>query len=207
MEEEILLDIIYPDEEEMKAAQLACCGRVCKECETPVAYAWRKREVDMALLLEFAIENELTATEKDIVTDRWYNSLSYPQIAEKRNISASTARVTSERAIRKLGRVLRYAVFYQRNIIDESVVPATICRARVVAAARNFEPSDIASRIRGVRLSRAFSIRSVCISTGMKRKRYCEIEAGQIPEAEEIIILSEFFGVTADYILKGERND
>ena len=101
MEEEILLDINYPDEDEMKAAQLACCGRACKECETPVAYAWRKREVDMALLLEFAIENELTENEKDIVTDRWYDSLSYSQIAEKRNISASTARVTSERAISK----------------------------------------------------------------------------------------------------------
>ena len=75
MEEEILLDINYPDEEEMKAAQLACCGRVCKECETPVAYAWRKREVDMALLREFAIENELTETEKNIVVQEYVGVL------------------------------------------------------------------------------------------------------------------------------------
>ncbi len=207
MEEEILLDINYPDEEEMKAAQLACCGRICKECETPVAYAWRKREVDMAMLLEYAIENELTETEKEIVIDRWYDSLSYPQIAEKRDISASGARSTSERAIRKLEKALMYVAFYQRNIMEETVVPATVGRARVVAAARNYEPSDIGERIRCSRLSRGFSIRAVCLSTGMKRKRYCEIESGEIPEAEEIIILSEFFGVTADYVLKGERND
>lgn len=207
MEEEILLDINYPDEEEMKAAQSICCGRICKECETPVAYAWRKREVDMALLLELAIENELTETEKEIVSDRWYDSLSYPQIAEKRGISPSTVRTTSERAIHKLEKALMYVVYYQRNIMNETVVPATIGRARVVAAARNHEASDIGERIRGVRLSKGFSIRATVLSTGMKRKRYCEIESGEIPEAEEIIILSEFFGVTADYILKGEQND
>lgn len=207
MEEEILLDINYPDEEEMKAAQRICCGRVCRECETPVAYAWRKREVDMSLLLEYAIKNELTETEKDIVTDRWYESLSYQQIAENRGISITTARVTSERAVKKLEKALMYVAFYQRDVMDESVIPLSVCRARVVAAARNYEPSDIGGRIKCVRLSKAISIRATVLSTGMKRKRYCEIESGEIPEAEEIIILSEFFGVTADYILKGEQND
>ena len=47
----------FIDEEEMKAAQLACCGRVCNRCETPAAYAWRKREVDLAILLILYIYN------------------------------------------------------------------------------------------------------------------------------------------------------
>ena len=51
-------DIIfrYPSKEEIKAAQLACCGRCCDACETPAEYAWRKRSVDLSVLLENAIE-------------------------------------------------------------------------------------------------------------------------------------------------------
>ena len=67
MENEYLRDITYPDEDEIKAAQLACCGRVCRDCEAPAAYAWRKREVDLALLLEKAIENELTEHERSMM--------------------------------------------------------------------------------------------------------------------------------------------
>ena len=160
----------------------------------------------MALLLEFAIENELTATEKDIVTDRWYNSLSYPQIAEKRNISASTARVTSERAIRKLGRVLRYAVFYQRNIIDESVVPATICRARVVAAARNSVGSSLGERLRNLRLRDNISLESLAKATGVSSRRLTAFETEKSePCLQELLALSEAYGVTSDYLLKGEN--
>ena len=61
-------------------------------------------------------------------------------------------------------------------------------------------------RIRYLRLGQGYSLIVVCAATGIERKRLCEIENGGIPDLDEIVILSEFFGVTADCILKGENN-
>ncbi len=199
-------DINYPDEEEMKAAQLACCGRVCKRCETPAAYAWRKREVDMALLLEKAIENELTEKEKDVVKDKWYNSISFSEIARNRGITPAAVKSTADRALEKLERVLKYVVFYQRDVMNESIVPAVAGQAMVVAAARNMKPEGICRRLYALRVGNGYSLRSLSAATGISRKRLSEIEAGDLPGIEEIIYFSGFFAVTADYILKGENN-
>lgn len=206
MKSEYMLDITYPDEEEIKAAQLACCGRVCKECEAPAAYAWRKREVDMALLLERAIECELTETERKVVEDKWYNSLSLSEIARKGGISPSAVKRTSERALAKLENALKYVVFYQKDIMDESVVSAAVGRARVIASARNMKSDDIGQRIRNLRLGQGLSLKLLSEVTEINEKRIEEIEKGDMPKAEELLVLSNYFAVTTDYILKGENN-
>ena len=206
MENEYISDITYPSEEEIRAAQLLCCGRVCKECEVPAAYAFRKREVDMALLLEKAIEEELTESEKSVVKDRWYNSLSVSQIARDKGITPAAVIHTSDRALEKIERVLKYVVFYQRDIMEESIVPAAVGRAFVIASARNMKADDICSRIKNLRLAQGYSVRRMSMATGMNRKRIVEIERGSQPDNSELIVLSEFFGVTTDYILKGEHN-
>jgi len=206
MKDDILIDITYPDEDEIKAAQLLCCGRVCEECETPAAYAWRKREVDLSRLLEYAIENELTETERGIVEDKWYNSMSMSQIARNRGISAAAVRSTSERAIAKLERVLKYVVFYQRDLVSETVIPAAVGRARVISSARHMKTEDIGSRIRCLRISRGLTVDLLSSAIGIGDKRIIKIESGNSADSAEIVAFSEFFGVTTDYILKGDRN-
>lgn len=206
MENEYISDITYPSEEEMRTAQHMCCGRVCRECETPAAYAWRKREVDMSLLLEKAIENELTENEKRIVEDRWYKSLSLSQIARNRGISPAAVKHTSERALEKLERVLKYVVFYQRDIIEESIVPAAVGRARLIAASKKLNAYSIGERIKRLRLSRGISLKLFSDSTGIAEKRIAEIEGEGVLKTEELILISEFFAVSTDYILKGENN-
>lgn len=206
MDKKYIQDITYPDEEEIRAAQLLCCGRVCRECETPAEYAWRKRDVDMALLLELAIENELTENEKNIVRDKWYNSLSVSQIARNRGVTLNAVRHTSDRALAKLENALKYVVFYQRDISVESIVPATVARAAMIASARKNKSADIGQRIKNLRLGQGFSIKALSKATGVAPNRIEEIEKGEMPETDELIIFSSFFAVTTDYILKGDCN-
>lgn len=206
MEKEYIPDITYPTEEEIRAAQLLCCGRVCKECETPAAYALRKREVDMALLLEKAIENELTENERIIIEDRWYNLLSFSEIARERKITPAAVLKTSERALEKLEKVLKYVVFYQNDIIDECIVPLTVERARSIVSARKFNADETGIRLRNLRIGRGVSVRAMSKATGIDKKRIEGIEAGSVPETDELMVLSGFFAVTIDYILKGEHN-
>ena len=206
MENEYISDIAYPTEEEIRAAQLLCCGRVCKECESPSAYAWRKREVDLSFLLEMAIENELTENEKNVVEDRWYDSLSFSEVARKRGITPAAVMKTSDRALQKLEKVLKYVVFYQSNITDESIVPASVSRARVIASARKITADKLGLRLRNLRLSNGLTVKRLSEATGIDKKRIDVIESGAMLKIEELIVFSEFFAVTADYILKGESN-
>lgn len=206
MEKEYITDITYPDEKEIKAAQLLCCGRVCKECETPAEYAWRKREVDLALLLEKAIENELTETERNVVHDKWYNSLSVSQIARNRGVTPNAVKHVSERAMKKLENVLKYVVLYQRGIEDESVVPLTVARARMISSARWVESENVGQRLKNLRLSQGLSVKALSKAMGIASNRIAEIEKGDMPKMDELIIFSGFFAVTTDCILKGDRN-
>lgn len=198
----------YPSKEEIRAAQLACCGRSCNACETPAEYAWRKRGVDMAVLLERAIENELSPNERSTVRDRWFESLSVTEIASKQGISRAAVSVTLKRAQDKLRRVLGYAVKYQNDVSDETTVSLILGRARVIAAARNFSGGSLTERLRSLRLKDNISAESLSKITGISANRIISFEDGKSqPDVRELIALSEAFGVTVDYILKGEKNE
>lgn len=201
------LQPFYPDRDEIKAAQLACCGRFCNACEAPAEYAWRKREVDMALLLEMAIEKELTEAEKTAVKLHWFEGISITDISLEKGVSPSAVKRTLDRAEEKLERALSYAVCYQQNVISESIIPVILGRAKVISAARNATGGKISDRILRLRQSQCLKLESVAAATGISMARLSGIEHGAQPNSKEVVILSEFFSVTTDFILKGEKDD
>ena len=198
---------VYPSEEEIKAAQLACCGRFCQECETPAAYAWRKREVDMAILLEEAIKNELTNAEREIVIEHWFNSLSKVYIAQKRGISSAAVGAAIKRSTEKLERVLKYVFFYQRDICSDSIISLAMGRARIIAAARNSAGENSGERIRNLRQGQCISRAMLARAADIPLKRIEALENGAVLKTDELVAISAFFDVTSDYILKGECDD
>lgn len=206
MEQNDVLQPYYPDKEEIRAAQLACCGRHCSACESPAEYAWRKREVDMALLLEKAIEKELSEAEKDAIMLHWYDGESVTEISQKKGVNPSAVKRTLDRAQEKLEKALVYAVFYQQNVISESIIPVALGRAKVISAARNAKGGRIGDRIARLRQGQCLTVKAVSNATDIKQTRLFGIERGAEPETDEIVALSEFFSVTTDYILKGEKN-
>lgn len=197
----------FPSREEIKTAQLACCGRCCTQCESPAEYAWRKRDVDMAILLEKAIVNELTEIEREAVTEHWFNFETMTAIAEKKKINVSAVKRTLARATDKLAKVLRYAVCYQQNISDENIVPVVLGRARVIAAARNASGGSSGDRITRLRQSQNLTREVLASAVGVSTERLGRLEHGAIPMGDEVSLISEFFNVTADFILKGETDE
>lgn len=195
----------YPGREEIEAAQLACCGRHCNACEAPAEYAWRKRDVDMALLLEKAIRNELTEAERSAVELYWFDGKSKTEIANKRGVTPAAVKITIDRAEEKLKKVLGYAVCYQQNTMNESVIPIAVGRAMAVAAARKLNGVSVGERISLLRQSQNLPHDVLGTATGINSSRIKKIENGAEPDNSELVLLSEFFGVTTDYILKGEK--
>ncbi len=197
----------FPSEEEIRIAQKLCCGRCCTQCECPAEYAWRKRDVDMAILMEKAIENELTKTEKETVRSHWYDFESITKIADKKKISPAAVKRTLTRAQEKLERVLRYAVCYQHNMRDESIVPLVLGRARVIAAARNAVGGNAGDRLRRLRQSQNLTKEILAPSLDITAERLERIETGELPTADELSVFSAFFEVSTDFILKGVTNE
>jgi len=199
--------VSFPSKEEMKTAQLICCGRCCNQCETPAEYAWRKREVNMANLLELAIENELTVTEREVVKLYWYDSETVSSIANKKGINPSAVGRTLSRAKEKLENVLKYAVLYQNDINNEEVIPVILGRARVIATAKRADCHTTGERISALRHAQNLSKDMLAPVLGISTRRLENIENNFLPDANEILSLSVFFGVTTDFILKGESNE
>lgn len=197
----------YPDKEEILAAQLACCGRHCQACESPAEYAWRKREVDMALLLEQAIQQELTDSERTAIMLHWFDGVSVTEISQQKGVNPSAVKRTLDRAQEKLEKALSYAVCYEQNIISQSIIPVIVGRAKVISAARNATGDTIGERIVRLRQSQCLTGEALCAATGIKHPRLSGIEHGALPNSNEVVALSEFFSVTTDFLLKGEKND
>ena len=63
---------------------------------------------------------------------------------------------------------------------------------------------DIADKIQGLRKAKGVSQEELAEKTGVSRQAVSKWESGQsVPDLEKIVMLSEYFGVTTDYILKG----
>lgn len=198
----------YPTQEEMHNAQLACCGRCCTACETPAQYAWRKRDIDLSELLLVAIDEELTDAERNAVRLHWFDERSVTQISKLTQISPSAVSRTLERAKRKLYMSLRFVVQYQRNLSRTDLVPAAVEKAAAILANRLAAPDNYRDELQKLRITRNLPVESVEKFSGMKPGRLLLIESGKaLPEPDELIALSGFFGVTTDKLLKGEINE
>ena len=63
---------------------------------------------------------------------------------------------------------------------------------------------SIADRIQTLRKSKGISQEELADKVGVSRQAVSKWESGQsAPDIEKIILLSEFFGVTTDFLLKG----
>lgn len=63
---------------------------------------------------------------------------------------------------------------------------------------------NIADRIQNLRKKKAISQEQLADVVGVSRQAVSKWESGQsIPDLEKVIVMSDYFGVTTDYILKG----
>ncbi|MBO4893462.1 MAG: hypothetical protein J5562_00930 [Clostridia bacterium] len=186
----------YPAREEIEAAVKACCGRCCRACETPVEYAWRARDVELARLLRMAVENDLSDLERAVVTMRWFADMGTTEIAKRLGVTPSAVSHTLSRGEKRLYELLRYAVYYRCDTLDERTVPAMLMRARAVLAAGLTQAEDFASAVKKERLAQGLSEEKTEEYAGLEPGRLRLIENGEEPLDTEKAKLGAFFAIT-----------
>ena len=186
-------DLTFPGESEIKAAQKVCCGCDCKMCESPVEYAWRKRRVELALLVERAIENELTEREKSVIHDRFYENMTVTEIAEKNGISHQGVRKVLLNAERKIKEKLEYAVYYIHDSEKRELVPLKIREAMVISLACQ-GIDGFSNQLKNARIRQGISPGQFSKITGISQKRVEKFENGEAePKSDEIKKICAFY--------------
>lgn len=196
----------FPTEEEIQQAQLVCCARNCRRCETPTEYAWRKREVDLTALTREAIEAELSEKEKAAVYSCWFELRPVHDFARENSISRQAASQTLLRAEEKLKRALKYVVMYRQNTWEREVIPLFVRRALAVTAVESLSCGGIGGRVLCLRQGEGISVSKLADILGMEEKRLLRIENGsQNPNVNELVAFAGFFKTSTDFLLVGHQ--
>ncbi|OQA70249.1 MAG: Helix-turn-helix domain protein [Firmicutes bacterium ADurb.Bin262] len=199
--------VTYPTEEEMRAAQKACCGRMCAECETPAEYAWRRRSVDLGELLLDAVKTRLSEAERQAVVGHYFDKRTLTDIALGGGKSPAAVGKALQRGLGKLRDALDYTVRYQHNLDSPALAPLAVGKALAVAAAARASPKNFGERVAALREAGNITRAKLAEAAGIDIKRLEALEEGRAgADAGELVRLSAFFMTTADYLLKGEAH-
>jgi len=192
------IDISLPSEEEIDQAVRVCCGRYCRACETPVEYAWRKRQTDLAYLVGLAVEKELTETEREYIKELFWNKKLPGRIAAEKGVSPSAVSMSVARAKRKLRKALEYVIIYQNELVnpDDSAPLFEHAFAVHFTAA---DGADLPSSLRRIRARRGIPLETEARALGIEQSRLSGIESGEItPLPAEVLGICEICNVIKD---------
>ena len=202
---EAAMDFSFPTPEERQAAMCVCCGSHCPGCESPDDYAWRRRDVDLSLLMDDVIEKRLTAKEREAVKSYWFGGMTISAIAAQSGVCPSSVSRCLEKAQRKIYDALSFTVKYQHDIESVEFLPIAVRRALAVSAAKRYEPNTLGGRIKKLRCSENIGEQLLCDALGMQIRTLRMVENGEKePTLHQLAQLAGFFGTTVDYLLKGE---
>jgi len=193
-----------PTPEEADMAQRACCGRVCNMCESPAEYAWRRRTVDLALLLEDAVAHDLSEGERAAIEKYWFDGMTLTQVAAETGRAPPNVARTLERAKQKLHAALRLTVMYQYNLENAELVPIAVRKAAAVTAAQRQKACSTGETLRNLRLRENISAAQLARTLEMPLNRLRAAESDKMHlNAKELLLLAAFFNTTTDFLLKG----
>lgn len=164
------------------------------------------RETGMNELLNLVIDTRLTEKQRTAVRLRWFEEKSLTETAEEMGISPSAASKTLAKALDEIRRRLEMTVIYLRHINGEAAVAREIDRALTVNKALR-RGKSICERIRRLLGSCGFGAEDASEKLGLETGRIERICAGTaLPDADEILKICNYFGLTTDSLLKGVTN-
>lgn len=176
-----------------------------KNIENPGQYLERKRKRDMQNLICFIIENDLPQRGREVFKKVFFDGEKIKIVAESMGISSSNVYRYYNESLRIIKEKLKYVVFYQNSCEKDKMMPLEVMANKGAISRRNFSSSAVNMRL--LRLMNRENIEKniLCRFAGLDANKFEEVLKGKEQlNAEEITALSGFFGVTADYILKGD---
>ena len=199
---------ITPTSDEIAIAQQSYLNWERSQAEELAEYVSRRRTVELADLIGEIIDTELSEAERSLIKKYWHEKKSIPSIAKETRLSKSTVSRVLDRSYKKIEVLLRYAVKYQYNIKKTDFLPVAVREAFMLESQRHFEPASVGKRLENLRKRENLSAETFSQATDIPLEHIQALEdESSLPNTEDLIKFSSFFGVTIDYILKGVDAD
>ncbi len=164
----------------------------------------RKRERAMLNTVKAVIEKELDGVRKDIFVSMFFDSEKPADISIRLGIAPSTVYKHYHKALEILEENLKYVLFYCKGCNDKLTKLGDM-QKRARDSAESVYISAIPMRLRRLMEKQNVSLESMCMSGAFQKPRLENILLGKLTaNADEIVLFCGFFGVSADYILKGD---
>ncbi len=173
--------------------------------ESPREYMERKRNRDMHKLMQCIMDNELDSFKRDIFARVFFYGEKFSDIAEETGLSLSAVYKHYDMALKIIGKALKYVMLYQHVCTRDIMMPLQKMRDSAFLASKRVYPNSFALRLSRLMEKENIGNEKLCESLVLDRNRFGKISCGKLePVAGEIVLLSGFFGVSTDYILKGD---
>ncbi len=178
-----------------------------EKIELPREYLERKRKRDMRKLVLHIVENELDEAKRDIFIRVFSDGEKIQDVALSMGISQSAVYKNYDKALKTIEQCLKYVVYYQNCCRNDKLMPLEVMKKYADASRRKADLSSISMRLSRLMQKNSISVKQLCLCTGINKKHFEQVFQGVSHLTdEEIALLSGFFGVTTDYILKGDSD-
>lgn len=175
-----------------------------EDIEEEGEYLKRKRERAMRKTVEEIMKNELDELRREVFKSVFLYGEKMCDVAKRLGLSKAMAYRYYNQAVKTIGDNLKYVLLYRDGCID-TVTPLKRMQERVTASLKNAYIKACPLRLLRLMEKENISPEKMCVSLGIEKKRLISILKGSVkPDADEVVLFSDFFGVSADYILKGD---
>ena len=200
-------ELSLPGEKEVRNAVKICCGRCCTACETPVEYALRKSQLDLADLLNIAVERELSEKEREAVNEVYYKGVSPGDFAEERGISPSAVYCLLTSAKQRLKNALYYVMLYLDGY-EGKEKEGRVYESLAVNRARGARAPEIGQRLRNCRLSAGVSLQKAATVSGLEKGAVYRFEQGDSqPVFNKLYALCAAYGIKPEKLFAEDENE
>lgn len=176
-----------------------------KNIEAPSDYMERKRNRDMLKIVFCVIENELDEIKREIFMKVFFDGEKISDIAEETGLCPSTVYKHYEKALKIIQSSLKYLRLYQNACRKERMMPLESMKKGAFVALKNVSSPAIVMRLSRLMEKENVEKEKLRTSLGFEKNHFNKIFLGSVqPNAEEIVMFAGFFGVSTDYILKGD---
>ena len=175
--------------------------------EDKTSYILRKRRADLISVVQKVLENELDEREKCVLLSMMLDNVPARTLSQQMNAPIAMIYRIRNRAEKKLSDFLKYVLFYTDVLEGRMTAPIEMRNALALARTKTVACRSVVHRLKKLMAQEGIGVEGLYNTPGLNKKSVDEIFChGRMPDVNEIVALSNFFGTTSDYLLKGENS-
>lgn len=168
-------------------------------------YISRKRKADLVKVVSKVLEEKLSDEERRVLIGMTVDKKTAEYFCREMNTNSSYVYRLRDKAEKKVREIMKYVLFYRNTCEDHTISPIEFRSTLALADAYLSDGKSIVHRLRKLMAKDCIDIDVLYHTPGLSRKSVDEIfYFHRLPNAKEILIFSDFFGASTDYLLKGD---